>query len=83
MALTRGTTPQGMTLQDAQKEYEQNKKVFVGNAGKLQEEGIECILCKGVYSQIDMTFCKCEEGLICAKHCDNCTYKDEDGTCNW
>ena len=75
--------PQGMTIQDAVKEYEENKIIVTGNDGELKVEGIECICCHEPYQKEKMRYCPCDEGPVCESCCSRCFFKNEGDSCTW
>lgn len=74
--------PQGMTIEDAVKEYEDNKTVITGNDGELTVAGTECVDCHKVYPKDEMKYCPCDEGFVCPSCCGHCGYNNR-GTCIW
>lgn len=74
--------PMGMTLEDAKKDYEQEKQVITGNDGIFKIAGIECIDCNEVHDKADMRYCKCDEGMVCQTCCSKCIF-NSDGNCGW
>jgi hypothetical protein len=72
---------QGMSIQDAVKEYQVNNSVITANDGELKAQGTECIDCNKTFKE-GMRFCQCDEGLVCQSCCGHCDY-NEDGECRW
>ncbi len=74
--------PKEMTIEDAVKEYQDNKTVIARNDGELKIEGVECIDCHEAHAKEKMKYCLCDEGWVCPKCCGHCGW-NEDETCTW
>lgn len=80
--IKRGEIPQGMTMADAVKEYQENKTVITANDGELRVEGVECTDCHSTHPSGEMKYCECDEGLVCRQCCGHCGFNQDD-ICTW
>lgn len=74
--------PEGMTIEDADKVYKEEKQVFIGNEGVVKGVGVECVDCHRTHDIEEMKYCPCDEGFVCSSCCGHCGYNNR-GTCIW
>lgn len=69
--------PRGVTLQDAEEEYMNDKKVITGNDGILKQQGVECQDCYGTFNKGSIIDCPCDGPI-----CEDCSTKSQCFDCN-